>query len=141
MWVREVDCAENVAFNKFVTFHDIFSGSGNNPVDGNPGTEYHCKGGARPHWWKVDLGSKKMIDQMHMMAITRGSGHYEVTVSNISDFGIKQFCFSSGGANQAMNEWSFDCTGNKIVAQHLKVNLSGRMGMRLWELTVMGWDI
>ena len=147
MKVRGIDCAENVAFKKNTSQSSTWwIEKSSNAVDGDNGTKTSTQQtNLTTHWWMVDFGSLKMIDEIEMAIKMRPTkSGYTVLLSNASDFSDSELCHNIPNADKSYDggwkEHRFKCLKGNVAARFMKVELISIGALAFKEVTVMGWN-
>ena len=147
MKVKKENCAENVAFQKDASQSSTMGDKvASNAVSGqnSPGASTKPGDSLVVHWWQVDFGSLKMIQEIHIRIRFRHSGGvFNVLLANSSTFEDSQTCHNIENNEKldAVKALSFKCVNRNIAAQYLKVEFANTDALSIQEITVFGWEI
>jgi len=148
-----VDLTTNLAFKKATTQSSTYSNSANSSsskaVDGNTSGDWnaHSVSSTKKEqgaWWQVDLGSTKLIKQIHLFnradcCIERLS-YYRVSIADDSDFKRTTYQKIFYSYPKVPME-PIDLSMRSVQGRYIKIQLLGNNFLSLAEVQVAGFDI
>ena len=142
------DCAFDIALNKVAK-----QSSDNNGTNYLEEAKYAVDGKENTlsktlklddQWWQVDFGEVMHFDNITLMLAKNENSRKKlekakVLVSNSSDFQSQVLCHEFPGG--LPKTYSFQCNENPTTARHLKIALTQKGTIVLWDVFVYGWHL
>ena len=137
------DCAVDVAFKKRASHSSQYGAAhAGLAVDGKRNT-FTATWIGGDHWWKVDFGGVKVVDEMEVGVNMRPSGgDFELLLSNTTGFDTQKACHKIKNTHNGKKSFAFKCFGGQIAARFLKIKHSNaEYALEISHVEVMGWDV